>query len=77
MISAAESNELFLSALESPLHSTLPNSGICKVIFETKLLNPVLFSSPSQNTNGVLSVVYVCVCACVYNQVRPNLGRNN
>jgi hypothetical protein len=54
MTSAAESSELFLSALASPVHSKLPYLGMCKVIFDTKLLNPLLLSEPSSNSIGVL-----------------------
>lgn len=54
MSSAAESNELFLSALGSPVHSILPDPGICRVIFEIKLLNPSLFPEISSNIMGVL-----------------------
>ena len=54
MTSAAESNELFLSALWFPVCSMSPNSGMVKVIVDMKLLKPVLFSEPSQNSIGVL-----------------------
>lgn len=37
MTSAAESSELFLSDLGSPVHSMLPKLGMYKVIFDTNL----------------------------------------
>ena len=54
MTSAAESSALFLSALASPVHSILPNLGMCKLILDTKLLNPFLISEPSPNSIGDL-----------------------
>lgn len=37
MTSAAESSELFLSDLGSPMHSMLPKLGMYKVTFDTNL----------------------------------------
>lgn len=54
MATAAESNELFLSASGSPVHSMMPELGICKMILDTKLLKPLLLLEPSPKTIGVL-----------------------
>ena len=54
MTRAAESRELFLSALASPVHSMLPKLGMYKTISDTKLLKPVLLSEPSPSSIGVL-----------------------
>lgn len=50
-LTAAESNELFLSLLTSPWHSILPSFGIHRVILDTKQFCPLLPSKPSQDPN--------------------------
>lgn len=54
METTAESIEVFLSALGSPVHTIVQELGMCKLIFDSKLLKPILFSEPSPNSTGVL-----------------------